>query len=780
MTGIKRWHGSGASAAVAILCCVSTLGLHAEPSSQDETVYQRYLDFGSLVEGESVELNWLPDGSSFWYVQGDPNDRQILRLDPASNAVTPMFDVARLRAVLRESLGHEPVGKGVPFERFRFVGPDRVGFSVEGADYDLDLGSYALSRPVPSSTYTSALVRSEAERTAPGTFMRDHFAGTGSAPSPEAMSPDGRWIAGIDAYNLVMRATVDGRTVRFTSDGTETEIWDVDAVLWNPWSPDSQMLAVLKHDTSGMTHIPTIHWLKPVEQADEVITVQAGGKLYRSELYLVDMFSRQPLSVDLGDTTDQYVRMLTWMPDGSEVLIARYNRVMNRVELQAVNRITRAVRTILTEESDTFLTNHHEAIWGGGTSNPGTGFTLLPDGSGFIWNSERSGWDHLYYYDMQGKLVRRLTSGDWRVKNVVRIDQQGGWVYFYGHGDQARPYDTHLYRVGLNGKGLAQLTEGKGQHAVDIAPSAKYFTDTYSAVDVPPKTVLRKADGTLIRTLGEADISRLKAVGWVPPKEYVVKAADGVTDLWATMYFPYNFDPSKKYPIVELIYGGPQTTMRPMDFMASGVAAVWKNYSRAFANLGFIGLTLDARGTPGRSKAYHDVVYRNFGQFEIADHAGAIRQLGERLEFLDLERVGVWGGSWGGTFAFRALTQAPELYKAGISSIPGYSSHNTTLYEVYLGMPQENKAAYDAADVFPLAPKLKGELLMVGGINDAATQGDLFKMSETLIRLGKQHEAMSYPNTSHGGRGNLTDEYDMELRKRFFVKHLMKAARDCP
>ncbi len=762
-------------AALAVVCLSVSGGARAVPSAQDEAVYRRYLEFGSLVKNGQLVPNWLPDGSSFWYVQGDPNEREILELDPATGASAPLFDVRRLRTALREILGHEPLGQGVPFERFQLAAPGRIVFSLEGSNYELDLGSYEVFQQIPPSTFVTGLVRSEAERAVPGTFMRQKLQGQSATPSPEAVSPDGRWFARIDDNDVVLRASVDGQKVRFTTDGTPTVFWDVESTLWNPWSPDGQHLAVFKQHTEGLPRLPSIEWLKPLEQMQEVPRMMAGGVLHRSELYFVDIFSHRPLPVDLGDTTDKYVRLLTWLPDGSELILALYNRVLSRVDILAVNTLTRAVRTVMTEQSKTFLTNHHEAIWVAGTTSPGTGFTLLPDGSGFIWNSERSGWDHLYYYDMKGKLVRQLTSGNWRAKDVLRVDQAGGWVYFTGHGDPARPYDTHLYRVGLNGKGFAALTEGKGQHTVNIAPSARYFTDTYSAVDMPPRTVLRRADGTLIRTLGEADISRLRAAGWVAPKEYVVKAADGATDLWVTMYFPYNFDPGKKYPVVEFIYGGPQTTRRPMDFDAEPGRS---SFNRAVANLGFIALTLDARGTPGRSKAFHDTIYKNWGRFEIADHAGALRQLGERLGFLDLERVGVWGLSWGGHFAFRAMTQAPDLYKVGIAEIPGFDSRRFTLYEPYLGMPQENKSVYDTADTFALAAQLKGDLLLVGGMNDTSTQVDLFKMSEILIRLGKQHWTMSYPYSGHFSLGK-TGEYDEELRKRFLVEHLMSGAISC-
>ncbi len=758
-------------AACAALSVVFATDLYAGPTAQDEAVYQRYLDFGSLVTGWQLTPNWLADGSSFWYAKGDPNERQIVKIDPATGTETPLLDAARLRTALREALGHEPAGTGVPFEQIKFIGPRKVSFLVEGSTYELDLDSYALNRPLPPSSYSVALVRSEAERAVPGTFMREAFKGLGKMPAPEALSPDGRWIAGIENDNLVMRATVDGQKVKFTTDGTPITFWDFENVLWSPWSPDGQHLAVFKQHTEGMLRVPTIEWLKPLEQAQEVITLTAGGPIYRSELYLVDIYSQKPVAVDLGDTGEEYLRILTWLPDSSELILARYDRMFSRVIIQAVNATTRAVRTVLTEKSTTFLTNQHEALWG-----TETGFTVLPDGSGFIWNSERSGWDHLYYYDMKGKLVRQLTSGAWPVKDVARIDQAGGWVYFTGHGDQTRPYDAHLYRVGLNGKGFARLTEGNGQHAVNISPSAQYFVDTYSTVDVPPKTVLRKADGTMIRTLREADISRLKSVGWVPPKEYIVKAADGTTDLWATLYFPYNFDPNQKYPVVEYIYAGPQVARRPMDFDAA--ASRSQNFNRALANVGFIVVTLDGRGTPERSKAFHNTIYKNWGNFEIADHAGAIRQLGAQLKFMDLDRVGIWGASWGGHYAFRAMTQGADLYKVGISQVPGYDPHRIMLYEVYLGMPQENKAIYDTADVFSLAPKLKGDLLILGGMNDTATQLDLFKMSETLIRMGKQHWTMSYPNTSHGAQGR-TAEYDMELKKRFFIDHLMNRQPTC-
>lgn len=751
-----------------ILIAVFVLGLvsisvAAENESDGEAVYRDYLNFEELVQGGQITPNWILGTSSFWYAEGGPQDRVIYQVDPIENERRPLFDTKRLREALTQEFGFEPAGKGVPFETLQFVGPERVQFSLEGDTWHLDLKDYTLDeQSKPTDWDYTPLVVSEKTRVTPKPFYRESFSGLGKILAYEKPSPDFKWFASTRQNDIALRATVDGQFAMLTDDGTEDLFWDVETAKWQPWSPNSQYLAAFKIDTRKMARIPTIKWLKPLLAAEEVIAVPAGGVLHRSELFILNVNGGLPVQVELGDTTDLYLIVLGWLPDSSEMIFARYNRLLSKIDIMAADPVTGKTRSVMTEQSDTFLTNHHEAIWGSDT-----GFYLLPDGSGFVWRSERDGWDHLYLYDMEGKLQRRLTSGDFPVIDVTRIDQGGGWVYFQAHGDPERPYDNHLYRVSLKGRDLTQLTEGKGRHTVDISPDARYFTDTYSSVETPPKTVLRATDGTMLRTLGEADISRLQSVGWEPSKEYVVKAADGETDIWVTVNFPYDFDPEKKYPVVEFIYAGPQTTVRQMDLFPGP----HHQYNQAIAQLGFITLSLDARGTPGRSKAFHDTVYRKWGQSEISDHAAAIRQLGDRLPFMDIERVGIMGGSWGGEFAFRALAQEPELYKAAISESPGYDSRDSILYEPYLGMPAQNKALYDAANAINLAPQVKGKLLITGGVNDPAGAQHVFKMSESLIRNGIQHEIMIYPNSGHGYYG-ISRVYNNELKKNWLVEQL--------
>ena len=738
-----------------------------------EAAYQRYLDFGSLIEGGRITPNWMPDGNSFWYAEGGPQHTVIHRVDPNTGTVDELFDTPRLRAVLTEALGHEPAGLGVPFRQLSFAGYSSVQFTVEGQTFVLNLDTYAVERRrAPSSLSLVSYLVSETERMTPKTFVREVFQGLGPRPYPERLSPDGQWFVGLDNHNLTLRATVDGRVVPLTDDGNEFEQWDVETTLWNPWSPGSQRLVVARIDSRGMPRIPTIKWLKPLEEAEFIPTMLAGGELYDTRLHILDLHTRTPMPVEQDTTADYYYRVLTWLPDGSEVVFARYSRVMDRVDIQAADAATGAVRTLATEVSATFVTHHHDAVWGSRT-----GFRLLPDASGFILVSERDGWRHLYLYDMDGNLVRRLTEGDFPVEGVVSVDQENEWVYFTAQTDPDRPYDLHLNRVTLEGSGRTQLTEGKGRHTVAMAPSHGHFVDTYSSVDTPPRSVLRRADGELVLTLSEADISRLEEVGWTPPREIVVKAADGQTDMWVTMYLPHDFNPARRYPVVEYIYGGPQTTTRPMDFggdpfgLGSDFARM-ANFNRALANMGFIVVILDARGTPGRSKAFHDVIVKNWGRPVVADHAAAIRQLIDRFDFLDGDRVGIMGASWGGYYSTRAILEEPDLYKVSISEVPGYDMYAFHLYEPYLGMPQQNRDHYEAANVFRMAPNLKGQLLLIGGINDTGTQADLFQMSETLVRAGIQHDMMVYANTGHGALGQ-TGEYNFELKKDYFVKYLV-------
>ena len=396
-------------------------------------------------------------------------------------------------------------------------------------------------------------------------------------------------------------------------------------------------------------------------------------------------------------------------------------------------------------------------------------FTLLAGGKRFVWISERDGWNHLYLYDLNGTLLRRLTAGAFPVVRVIAVDEQTGWVYFTAHGDQQRPYDTHLYRVNLEGKNFTRLTEASGQHAIDFAPANEFYLDMHSTVARPPAVELRRADGTLLQTLSRTNIDVLKKeLQWSPPEEFVVKAADGKTDLYGILYKPYDFDPNKKYPVIEYIYGRSNRTNVPRTFRRSSINA------RAWAQLGFIIFTVDARGTPERGKAFNDAFYGTGNRYRILDHVAALKHLAEKRSYMDLSRVGIYGYSRGGYNTVRAMLLAPDVYHVGIAAAgstgprPGLSPGAA----VYLGLPQNNKEGYEYADQLRWVGNLKGKLLLINGTSDVAADfGENMKMVEALIQAGKPFDMLVLPEQGHAPTG-ASYTYRREAMRRYFQEHL--------
>lgn len=382
--------------------------------------------------------------------------------------------------------------------------------------------------------------------------------------------------------------------------------------------------------------------------------------------------------------------------------------------------------------------------------------------------SERDGWEHLYLYSIDGTLIRRLTEGTFPVVKVVAVDEKGGWVYFTAHGDRQRPYDAYLYRVNLAGKDFKRLTEAPGQHEIQFAPSKQFFSDSYSNLDRPPVVELRRADGTLLQTLARANIDALKELGWKPPEEFVVKAADGVTDLYGILYKPYDFDPNKKYPVIERIYAGPQIAYVHRRFTDVGDPNLY-----ALAQLGFIVFMVDGRGTPERGKAFQDVGYGNFGRHEIPDHVAALKQVAATRPYMDLSRVGIFGHSWGGYFALRALLLAPDVYHVAIASAPAVDVAFEEYYEPYMGLPQKNKEGYEYGSSLRLAGNLKGKLLLIHGTSDINVPfSHTMKMVETLIRAGKPYDLIVLPEIPHGFITGTSYRYWRDAIRHYFQEHL--------
>jgi dipeptidyl aminopeptidase/acylaminoacyl peptidase len=392
----------------------------------------------------------------------------------------------------------------------------------------------------------------------------------------------------------------------------------------------------------------------------------------------------------------------------------------------------------------------------------------------FLWISERDGWAHIYLYDLGGTLVRQLTKGEYPVSRIVAVDEAEGWIYFTAHGEE-RVYDTHLYRVPLDGGEMVRLTEGEGQHEVFMSPSSMLFVDTHSSVTRPPSSELRRVDGTLVQVLENADIEDTAPLHRVSPEEFVVKAADGESDLWGLIYKPWDFDPQKKYPVIDHLYGGPQTTWAPRTYDGGSYGVL----AHAIAQLGYMVFIVDARGTPERGKAFQDVVYGQLGRNEIPDHVAALEQLAERFPYFDAERVGVYGNSWGGYFTLRAMLLYPDVYDAGVAGAPVSDVTQYIGHEMYLGPLADNLEAYDYGSNSKIAHRLKGNLLIPIGTSDKNVRfAFTMKMAEALIRAEKYFDMMVLPERDHHygytGKERPWHEriYFAELTRRHFQKYL--------
>ena len=732
-----------------LLLMISSAGRTAEPQEPTRAVmHDRYLRFWDYVVGGSVAPHWLADGSSFWFAVGAPENTVIYRVDPEANVMDPLFDVERVRAAVLQELGREAPGHGLPFEEFRFVdeGERLVEFKVEDGPksdlFQLDLETYALTR------------RSEPQEGGHDSELRDRTV---------EESPDGRWLVAKEGYNIWLRSKEDDREVQVTQDGEEHMGWQIES-----WSPGGSYLILRKSDARLFERSPQVSWLQSKIDVRWQPTPEAGTP-FTPQFYLFDVETTELTPIEVGHGSSQKLKAFGWTAGGAEFFFGRVSDWYQRLELLALDPQTRSVRVVITETSETFLSTRFPNV-----PNWRTMLTWLEDRERFVWTSERDGWRHLYLYGVDGTLARRLSRGDWPVFQWGAIHVSNDWVYFWGHSDPGRPYDLHYLRVKLDGTGLTQITEAPGQHYVVPSPSREFFLDTHSSMNRLPTVELRRSDGTRVRILSRAEPRNAGELSWSPPEEFVVKAADGITDLYGVLFKPWNLDPARRYPVVESIYQGPQTRYVLRGLWPSGNWRSDEAYrAQALAQLGFIVVMVDGRGTPERGKAFRDAVYENFGRFEIDEHATVLKQLAAERAYMDLSRVGIYGASWGGYYATRALLLAPELYTVGVALVPAHPTG--WIHESYLGPPDENGDLYEYAKNEKHLDRLTGKLLFVTGTSDP-WYPDLMKLLESFVRAEKPYDLLVLPERHHSlGKGVPGDQapgYLWNALVRYFQEHL--------
>ncbi|HWG57574.1 MAG TPA: DPP IV N-terminal domain-containing protein [Candidatus Acidoferrales bacterium] len=622
---------------------------------------------------------------------------------------------------------------------------------------------------------------------------RGGFGGRRFGRAPESTSPDGKTIVFIRDWNLWARDAATKKETQLTTDGVENFGYATDNAGWSHsdrpivlWSPDSRKIATFQQDQRGDgenylvstpdmstppgTHHPVLEAWKFPLPGDKVITTIQRVVIALDPTPRVIRFQMPPdqhRSTDYDDVRFGPDQDVQWSPDGSKVCFISTSRDHKTENVRVADAATGAVRDVYEEKVATY--------YEGGQG--GTNFRYLPETNEFIWFSERTGWGQLYMYDLTtGKLKNRITHVQGQVTSIRHLDTKNHVIYFYATGSEAgeNPYYLHLYRVNFDGSNERLLTPEDANHNVSFSPSGKYFEDSYSTPVKPPVSVLRDSEGKLILTLEKADISRLKAAGWVPPIQVKVKGRDHTTDIYGLMFQPSHLDRNAKYPIVNHIYPGPQTgSVGTRNF------SVARGDDQALAELGFVVVELDGMGTPWRGKKFHDTYYGHMEDNTLPDQVIGMQELAKEYPYIDINRAGIFGHSGGGDATAGAMFHYADFFKVGISESGNHDQglNEDDWGEKWQGLVEplgNGKTTYSTQGNENYAANLKGHLLLAHGTMDSnVPPEETMLIVDALIKANKDFDLLLLPNQNHGYGPD--SSYMMRRRWDYFVRYLMGA-----
>jgi dipeptidyl-peptidase-4 len=611
---------------------------------------------------------------------------------------------------------------------------------------------------------------------------------TVAAPPNSVTSPDGRYAAFIRDFNLWARDLKSGQNRQLTTDGitdfgyaTNNAGWirsDAPVLLW---SPDSKRIATFQHDGRGVSEMYLVStnvgaprleaWKYPLPEDREIFRihrVMIDVETARvTRLLMPADQHRSTINDHIADGTT--LLDVEWYPDGQHVAFVSSSRDHKEAIFRVANTTNGEVRTLFQERAQTQFQSGLAAV---STVN----WRVLPASREVLWWSQRDNWGHLYLYDLDtGAQTRQITTGEWNVASLLRVDEKARTLYFTAVGREAGrdPYFQHLYRIQMDGTGLTLLTPENGHHTVTWSPDGTHFVDIYSTPVTPPVTVLRRANGERVAELERADISRLTAAGWKAPTPIVVKARDGKTDLYGLMFTPTNLDPSKKYPIVNYIYPGPWgSSVGSRNFTPA------RSDHQALAELGFVVVAIDGMGTEWRSKAFADAYYGNMGDNTLPDQIAGMRELATRHAYIDINRAGIWGHSGGGFATAAAMFRHPEFFKVGVSQAGNHDNRNyeDDWGERFQGLLSKDGARdnYESQANQLVAANLKGKLLLAhGAMDNNVPIYNTYLVVDALIKANKDFDLIVLPHQRHGF--GVDNNYMMRRRWDYFVRHLLGA-----
>jgi dipeptidyl-peptidase 4 len=554
------------------------------------------------------------------------------------------------------------------------------------------------------------------------------------------ISPDSNYVSYVRDHNLWLVGTADGKERAFTTGGSEKlhkgeldwvypEELEIFSAYW--WAPDSSAIAYLEMDQASVTQFSLLNFESYTGEAELQRYPVAGGANPVVRVLVGSLSGGEPRLMDTGSETDMYIPRVNWLPDSRRLAIQRLNRDQNNLDLLLADAATGKSSTLLTERDQYWI-------------NVSDDLHSLKDGKRFLWSSERTGYRHIYLYALDGRQIAQLTKGDWEVSHIDGVDEAKGAVYFTA--TEKSPIERHFYRVGLDGSGFARITKEDGVHTINLSPTANLYVDTYSNAMTPARQDVYRPDGTKAATLNENKVQELAQYKLSPVEFSTVKARDGIA-LNCFLIKPPNFDPSKKYPVIVYTYGGPHAQVVLNAW--GGPNLLWHEM---MAQKGYVIFALDNRGSAGRGHVFEESIHYHFGGPELSDQRDGAAWL-QQQPWVDPQRIGIWGWSYGGHMALHAMFEAADLFKVGFAGGPVTDWHfyDSIYTERYMGLPQQHENEYKESSPVSHVEDFKGKLLIAQGTGDDNVHySNTLSLINDLIAHGKYVEVIAAPGRGHG------------------------------
>ncbi len=682
----------------------------------EDAVLNRY---GTLAPEELEQLQWLPVGAAYSYVKGD----RFIKADVRGRK-TVLFDLEALRALLQaEDLNH--------FPKLSWVDGNRLACIHRGKRLMIDAGATKTLNEIPLPQAGENLDFCPANHTYAFTEANNLYIRNKEGTKAITEDPDA--------------AHVYGQSVSRHEFGISAGTF---------WSPQGRYLAFYRKDESRVRDYPLVDYMTREAEPESIKYPMAGMSSEQLRIGVYDTGTGQTNYLQTQGGAEDYLTNISWSPDGKYIFVQELNRAQNHMELNQFNAATGAfVKTLFGERHHTYVEPLHPLVFS--EKHPHI----------FYFLSNRDGYHHVYKYDTNGRLRKQLTRGNWAVNDILGLDKSGHSLFV--EATRASPLERQVYRVNTTTGALRRLTRKPGTHRAELSADGKYFIDHYQDTEVPNVVNLFTTDGKLVRNLLTA---KDNAADYAFGEDKLVKipAADGETTLYGRLILPPDFTPARKYPVIVYVYGGPHSQL---------VRRTWKNnalwWQYYMAQKGYIAFTLDNRGTSYRGRAFETVIHRRLGQVETADQMAGIDYL-RSLPYIDAERIGVYGWSYGGFMTLNLMLRHPEVFKVGVAGGPvvDWKMYEVMYGERYMDTPQENPGGYQNSSMLSLVSHLSGRLLLISGVQDSTVvMQHTMQFLRCAIRAGKQVDLFVYPTQPHNVRGEDRVQL-METVSRYFEEHL--------